>query len=143
MDKEAWVAKPNSMFSCHPRGDIGLLRYFAIITDIKRLPGNIADVSGIYGIVEVVVIKEGWFYAMFSPMCHPDLHQVIDVARRHLSLGVEELSELKLCSTGIGCPIIGTGIVFVWARRAFRGQRCTMLIAGQTCFLVRLNKMIK
>jgi len=57
-------------------------------------------------------------------------------------------TKLKVRLTGVGHPIVDTGIISIgilimWIRRVSRGQRSAMLIAGKTCFLIGINKMIR
>jgi hypothetical protein len=52
-----WVSEPHIKLVCHPGGNI-VFWQLAIIAYRKRLPGNIPEWCGIYGIVEVIVIEK-------------------------------------------------------------------------------------
>lgn len=143
MNEEAWVAKPDGVFSRHPRRDFTLLRYFIKVTGDEGLPRDITNGGGVDGFIKVAVTEKGRLFAVFSAMQCPDFHQLIDIAGRHLHLAVKELSKFKLRSIGVGSPVTAIGIIFIWTGRGSGGQRCTVDITMQTYSLFRLNLMIK
>lgn len=136
LDNGIWIAEPNIIGFLHPTW-CSILRYFARMLHLNRLPWDISKWNGIYNSMQISVVSKRCAVIVRKHWSCPKLHQRVHLRLWHLTASEEKFCSFKFNAQSEGIPVVFVACVSrIW--RGIGGKAMAKFICWCSCTFFRL-----